>query len=181
MRGNHSLGLRSLLRDCACAALLAQWLVPAGAIAQQKDDYLLGEENRLEMVVHVLGEVARPGEYRVADDTNVLELLSKAGGGTGTARLSEVTITRLGGVGEPSALGGAGSTNGSDPAAQRVFRVNIEDILQGKTAEVPLLHPGDVVMVPRNSWAAWRTTAAVLRDLSIVATTYFIGVRAFNE
>ncbi len=50
--------------------------------AQEKERYLLGDEQKLEMIVHVFGEVARPGEYRVADDTNVLELISKAGGPT---------------------------------------------------------------------------------------------------
>jgi len=179
MRGTYSSGQRSHLRACALVAALAAWLVPAGARAQQKDDYLLGEEKRLEMVVHVLGEVARPGEYRVTDDTNVLELLSKAGGGTSMARLSDVTITRLGV--DPAAHGGVGATNGGHAPGNRVLLVNVDDILQGKTAEVPMLHPGDVVRVSRNSWAAWRTVAAVMRDLSIVATTYFIGVRAFNE
>src|SRR5688572_8546323 len=46
------------------------------------DKYILGAESRLEIVVHVLGEVERPGEYRVTDETDVLELISKAGGPT---------------------------------------------------------------------------------------------------
>jgi protein involved in polysaccharide export with SLBB domain len=119
---------------------------------------------------------ARPGEYRVPDDTNVLELLSKAGGGSQLAQLSEVTITRM----NPSTEV-AGSTHTAPVKAPRVFRVNIEHILEGKTADIPMLQPGDVVMVPRNSWSAWRTTAAVLRDLSIVATTYFLAVRTYED
>ena len=172
MRATYSTGLRSLLRACALGAVL----VPATVAAQQKDDYLLGEERRLEMVVHVLGEVARPGEYRVSDDTNVLELLSKAGGGSGLAKLSEVTITRMSANTEV-----AGSIGHVPASGQRVIHVNIESILAGKTAEVPGLQPGDVVMVPRNSWSAWRTAAAVMRDLSIVATTYFLAVRTYQD
>jgi len=175
MRATYSTGLRSLLRGCVLGGAIITGLIPAVSVAQQKNDYLLGEERGLEMVVHVLGEVARPGEYRVPDDTNVLELLSKAGGGSQLSKLSEVTITRM----QPSAEVASGTHQ--VPAAQRVFRVNIEHILQGKTAEVPILQPGDVVTVPRNSWSAWRTTAAVLRDLSIVATTYFLAVRTYED
>lgn len=175
MRATYSMGTRSLLRASVLGALILGGMLPAIAAAQQKSDYLLGEERGLEMVVHVLGEVTRPGEYRVPDDTNVLELLSKAGGGTQLARLSGVTITRL----RPSAE--VASSASQVPSTQRMFLVNIEHILQGKTADVPVLQPGDVVTVPRNSWSAWRTTAAVLRDLSIVATTYFLAVRTYED
>ncbi len=175
------MGLRPSLRTAALGALLVAGILPAGARAQQRDDYLLGEERRLEMVVHVLGEVTRPGEYRVADDTNVLELLSKAGGGTQLSRMSEVTITRM--TSEPENLASASESAIAHGGvkAQRVYRVNVEDILQGKSAEIPNLRPGDVVMVPRNSMSTWRTTAAVLRDLSIVFTTYLLAVRTYQD
>ena len=174
------MGMSPSLRSAALGVLIVAGILPGGARAQQRDEYLLGEERRLEMVVHVLGEVARPGEYRVSDDTNVLELLSKAGGGTQLSQMSEVTITRM--SSEPENLASAGeSAISGEVTTQRVFQVNVDDILKGKTAEIPNLRPGDVVMVPRNSMGTWRTTAAVLRDLSIVLTTYFYAVRVYNE
>ncbi len=174
------MGLRPSLRSAALGALVVAGLLPGGARAQQRDDYLLGEERRLEMVVHVLGEVARPGEYRVSDDTNVLELLSKAGGGTPLSQMSEVTITRM--TSEPENLASAGeSAISGEVKTQRVFQVNVDDILKGKSAEIPNLRPGDIVMVPRNSMSTWRTTAAVLRDISIVFTTYLLAVRTYQD
>jgi protein involved in polysaccharide export with SLBB domain len=133
------------------------------------------------MVVHVLGEVERPGEYRVPDDTDVLELISKAGGGSQFANYSSITITRLNP--QPVAYDVASSgTNGGSHASERIIQVNLEEILKGKSATpVPMLQPGDVVSVPRNGWFKWRTAAAVLRDLSVVFTAYLLAVRTFDD
>ena len=48
---------------------------------QQKDQYQIGLE-RLMITVHIFGEVRQPGEFLVPDNTNILELISKAGGPT---------------------------------------------------------------------------------------------------
>jgi len=53
-------------------------------------------------VVHILGEVQRPGEYRVADHTDVLELIaqvkSRVAAATGVALEEEVILW----TGDPS-------------------------------------------------------------------------------
>ncbi len=138
----------------------------ASAASAQRGDYILGEERRLEIVVHVLGEVTRPGELRVEDNTNVLEALSKAGGGTQFANLNAVTITRL----PQDAIGNS--------SGEQIIHVNINDYLNKGAAEpLPVLQPGDVVSVPRNNFSRWKTTASIIRDLSIVASTYFLYLR----
>jgi len=179
MNGIYPQGSCSLLRAVTFVLSLAAWIVPA--TAQQEDNYILGEERRLEMVVHVLGEVQRPGEYRVADDTDVLELISKAGGGSQFANLSGIMITRLNP--QPASYEIAqGGTNGDLHPSERLIRVNVDEILKGKsTTPVPILQPGDVVSVPRNGWFKWRTAAAVLRDLSVVFTAYLLAVRTFED
>jgi len=127
----------------------------------------MGEQRRLEIVVHVLGEVTRPGELRVQDNTNVLEALSKAGGGTEFANLNAVTITRL-----PQNVGIDGTP------AEQVIHVDIKEYLhRGGSKPLPVLEPGDVISVPRNNFSRWKTTASVIRDLSIVASTYFLYLR----
>ena len=42
----------------------------------------------------------------------------------------------------------------------------------------PVLQPGDVVFVPKNSWHKWKDVSAVIRDVSVVASAYFLYVRA---
>jgi protein involved in polysaccharide export with SLBB domain len=158
---------------------LAPLLVAGGAPAQTTEDYVLGVDKRLEIKVHVLGEVSRPGEYQVADDTNVLELISKAGGPTEFANIKSVILKR-----EPEA--GAYTSNEGRrvevPLTRQVIKVNLKSYLDDeKAAALPVLHPGDVVAVPRNTMHRWKTIFGMVRDLSVVASAYFLYERTFNQ
>lgn len=138
---------------------------PSAAQRTAEDSYLLGEENGLEIVVYVLGEVQRPGEYRVNDFTDVLELISKAGGPTEFASLANVSLRRR-------------DTAGLEPGGQRILEVNVSEFLSHEDAPpLPGLGPGDVVTVPRNKKAKWRTAFTMVRDLSVVVTAYLLYLR----
>lgn len=150
----------------AAAVVAGGLLLASSAGAQEPGGYIVGEQRTLEMVVSVWGEVLRPGEYRVSDATDVLQLLSKAGGPTEFAKLSGVTITH------------APGTGGDKP---RIEKVAIDQYLHwAKATAPPRLEPGDVVVVPRNAFSKWKQVAGILRDLSIVASTYFLYRRAVN-
>lgn len=139
--------------------------VPASAQRIVDDAYLLGEEQRLEIVVSVIGAVQHPGEYRVPDDTDVLELIAKAGGPNEFANLAGVSLRRR---------EGAGLQGGTE----MIIPVNISAFLSREDAPVPpVLAPGDVVSVPRNRTAKWKTAFAMLRDVSVVVTTYILYLR----
>ena len=130
-----------------------------------RDSYLMGEQQGLEMVVHVLGEVKQPGEYRVPDDTDVVELISKAGGPTELANLGSVTVRRH-------------TVLASGKESNRVFGVDVSEFLNDEDSpDPPQLAPSDVVMVPRNKTAKWRTAFAMIRDVSVVATAYLLYLR----
>ena len=60
----------------------------------KKDQYQIGPDERLLITVHIWGEVIKPGEYLVPDDTDLLELISKAGGPTEYSDLKNIKITR---------------------------------------------------------------------------------------
>jgi hypothetical protein len=155
------------------ALLLAACLWPAVALAQDRTGYLPGERQGLEMMVHIIGEVQKPGEYRVADQTNLLELLSKAGGPTQFSRLSAVSVRRV-----PAGRPFADMAGGTAPRVE-IIRVNIDEILRKQdVAPPPLLQPGDVVLVPKNSWHTWKNISGVVRDVSVVATAYFLYARS---
>jgi protein involved in polysaccharide export with SLBB domain len=124
-------------------------------------------------MVQVHGEVRQPGEYSVPDDTDILGLISKAGGTTEFGDLATVRVTHRPQPGTPEAAAGG---------AVRSEIVDIEAFLQGKAGtSLLVLQPGDVVSVSRNSWFQWRTVAAVLRDISVVATAVFLGIRTFDD
>jgi hypothetical protein len=62
------------------------------------------------------------------------------------------------------------------------MRVDLDLYLNSpEGAPIPGLQPGDVVMVPRNRKYRWKFVAGILRDLSVVASAYFLGVRAFQN
>ena len=138
----------------------------------ERGRYILGGEKKLEMLVHILGQVQRPGEYQVPDGTNVLELISKAGGPTEFAALDDIQVTH-------AAMGA--TTASVAMAGPRVVTLNLDTFLTSPTpGELPALQPGDVVNVPPNGKASWKFIAGILRDLAVVATAYFLGVRAFE-
>ena len=70
------------------------FLFSGNAFGQELEDYLLGEEQQLQIVVYILGAIDKPGEYRVSDNTDVVELIAKASGTTDFSNRSKVSITR---------------------------------------------------------------------------------------
>ena len=153
---------------------------------QDQGKYIIGSEKKLEMIVHIMGEVRKPGEYRVEDNTNLVELISKAGGPTQFSNLGGVKITRIGLMSSAS-NGGNGKSDGSARSnlkfGKRIIKINVDDYLNDENYRdrVPTLQPGDVVFVPRNTWFRWRNVVSVARDLSVIASVYFIYLRATND
>jgi protein involved in polysaccharide export with SLBB domain len=170
MRSRGAAHFSTLLLACCWAA---------APLRAQEHGYILGEEKGLQMIVHIFGEVARPGEYQVPDDTNVLQLVSKAGGPTEFSRLNDVTVTRA--FAQPMVT--SAGTDGHEAAAgPRILVVNLDEYLKSdRSATLPVLQPGDVVRVPRNKFSAWKSVAGILRDVSVIASAYFLGVRAFKN
>lgn len=151
-------------------------LATGGMFAQ--DQYLLGEEQQLQIVVYVMGEVSKPGEYRVSDNTNLVELLSKAGGETEFSNLGAVLITRP----KTPMDSRIAENEPRQNIEKEIIRFNVGNYLKKKNGPPPpMLKPGDVIYVSRNKWHKWRTMAAIVRDLAIVASTYFLYLRATDK
>lgn len=152
---------------------LVSILIMNGSIFAQ-DRYLLGEEEQLQIVVYVLGEISKPGEYRVGDNTNLVELLSRAGGETEFSNLGSVVITR---VKTPAGEKFAESKPPQN-VDKEIIQFNVSEYIKSKNGPLPpTLKPGDVIYVSRNKWYTWRTVAAVMRDLAVVASAYFLYLR----
>lgn len=162
-------------------------LVPA----QEKSmasDYMLGDEERLEMVVAIWGEVRNPGEHRVSYNTNLVELISVAGGPTDKARLKKVQLTRQSGEWSlsPEALDTIMKESESediqdvdlkrrfDAASRKIVYYDVNKYLgdQKMLMPPPILQPGDVVYVRTNSWTNWRDTIRVVHEIALIASIY---------
>ena len=118
-------------------------------------------EEQLLVPVNVWGEVEKPGLYQVPDGTNVVELLSYAGGPTEFANLSHVKVTRgAGGKGQPV-----------DVSAYLAY---------GDAGTLPRLQPGDTVYVHRNAKYSWRSFIEVVSQLAVIAGTVILYVSVAN-
>jgi len=139
-----------------------------------QDRYLLGQEEQLQIVVYVLGEISKPGEYQVADNTNLVELLSRAGGATEFSNLGSVVITRV----KSPASEKFSESEPPQNVDKEIIQFNVSEYIKSKNGPLPpILKPGDVIFVSRNKWYTWRTVAAVMRDLAVVASAYFLYLR----
>ncbi len=154
------------------------------------EQYLTGNEKKIEMIVHIWGEVKNPGEYRVSDDTNVLELISKAGGPTEYSNLKNVMLTRevtptiqisahdwkselIVDNNQPDI---SAPSENSTSMPKRVLKINLKYYLENPTPEeLPILQPGDIVHIKHNSWFRWQTAIRLTSQIAIVfqAMYYF--------
>lgn len=90
--------------------------------------------------VSVLGEVARPGVYKVYAGTRLLDVIAAAGGATDQGDTSNVTVTRT-----------VGSVDGSAGPQTQVFKVDLEALSRGEDGGAGniVIKRGDVIYVPK--------------------------------
>jgi len=180
--------MRKLILSLTLGGLALSFLV-SPALAQDnlnqktpKEDYLIGAEQNLEIIVHIWGEVDDPGEKRVPDGTNIGELVSKAGGPGEYSKLSNVILYRDVHLNPP-----AEKTNRLLSDADDFIRddydelrkngkveINLKEYLEnGKASYLPILVPGDVVQVKRNNWYTWQSIIRVASQVAIIAQVWY--------
>lgn len=142
----------------------------ASLLGQQKTElpgqrnaavYYLGTDDQLLIPVNVWGFVPRPGQYYVPNKTDLISLLSYAGGPTEDAKVSNIKIVR------------------TDPQAGRmVIPVDVKKYLN--TADerlIPQLKPGDTVIVRGTTFYWVKSMFEFLSRLTVFAQIfYFIAI-----
>lgn len=112
----------------------------------------LGTEDALMIKVFIWGQVELPGVYEVPDGTDLIAALSLAGGPTDHAKLSEVKIIRTG------------------PSDSEVITVNVKKYMNtGDISLIPVLKPGDTVVVSGTVFRMFARFATFVSQLAIVA------------
>lgn len=134
-----------------------QDLIPRGP------QYVYGDDERVKISVNVWGEVERPGSYLVPDDTDLITLLSLAGGPTSTADLRTVELSRF----------------HAQPPGNRTL--NLEKVLARPEVPPPGLLPGDTVQVPRRRAPTWGGVLRSFYELALVASTIVLVVDRVKE
>ena len=167
--------------------LLVLYWMPLQA-QTSKSEYLLGSEEKLEMQVHIWGEVRNPGEYRVSYDTDMIELISIAGGPTKDANLNNVQLTRpriardvnqetLEKIAERAGdreITKEFLTQQLKASAREVVDFDVNKYLRDRDSETPppVLKPGDIVHVKTTKWYRWREFIQALHQVALIASVY---------
>ncbi|MBN2356727.1 SLBB domain-containing protein [candidate division KSB1 bacterium] len=98
--------------------------------------YFLGSQDQVLMAVNVWGFVHRPGQYMVPYDTDLISLISFAGGPKEEAKIKNIKVVRA-----------AKSDN------PQVIEVDVKKFLStGQLTDIPVLKPGDTVVVSGSSF-----------------------------
>jgi protein involved in polysaccharide export with SLBB domain len=116
--------------------------------------YILGGKDILLINVNLWGHVQRPGIYSIPSTYGLIDLISSAGGPLKTARLSEVRIIRNN---------------------QSVLSINIDRFIKtGDSTLLPVLQPGDTIIVSGSVADIFTRVIAVLRDIAIILNVVYL-------
>jgi len=117
----------------------------------------LNEPGQLQIITYIWGHVPRPGLYIVPDDTNVLTLIALAGGPTEDARLKSIRIVRS-----------------SEFSEGEVIVVDLREYTDtGDSSLIPMLLPGDTVIVSGTAYYGFRRFVQFLSNVAVVLSVWF--------
>ena len=110
---------------------------------------------KLKINTYIWGQIHKPGLYIVPDDTDLLKLLSLAGGPTEDAKLNKIRIIRP-------------TNNG-----KKVIFVNLKKYIDtGDENLIPVLMPGDTIVVAGTIWYAVTRFTSFVADVAVLITVY---------
>jgi len=121
------------------------------------NQYYLGQANELLIRVNVWGRVHHPGQYFVPASTDLITLLSAAGGPVPRSRLGDVRIIRT-----------------SPDTGDEVILVDVKKFM--KTADsrlIPDLKPEDTVVVHGSTWQFISDFTQLVGGFASIAVVYF--------
>ena len=162
---------KKILLDVIVSICSTQLVLPAYALEKfiplnnlpaasgQSEFINSNKQNRLLIEVNMLSGVGKKGIHQVPDNTNLVEMVSLAGGPEEKADLSEVHVKRK--------MGGGFKTLGYD----------LERLVEKPGQPYPVLEDGDVIMIERES-QFW---SQALNIFGVVAGLVISGFVINNE
>jgi polysaccharide export outer membrane protein len=127
-----------------------------GKSSQSAEYYVfLGEGDELLMNVQIWGQVKSPGLYSLPEGSDVVTLLSLAGGPTENADLSRVKVLRKG------------------IERDSLYTLNVKKSLLSGEKEMVLLQPGDIVEVMPSTFHSLSNFVRFVTQVSMVVIIYY--------
>ena len=141
-------------------------LLTSGVKAQQLGrnlgaKYYLGSDDELLVPVNIWGFVQKPGQYMVPNNTDLISLISYAGGPQSSAKISKIRIVRI----------RSGMEN-------QIIEVNVKKYLNtGNQEIIPVLKPGDTIIVKGTTFSWIQNFFSFLASFAVFAQMfYFIAI-----
>lgn len=136
----------------------ASYKIPQVKRVGEGSKYYLNESNELLIRVNIWGRVQRPGQYYVPAETDLVSLMSLAGGPGTRSRLSDVKVVRQEETGE-----------------QDVLTVNVRKFIKtGDKRLIPDMKPEDTVVVHGSAWQLVADITQVVGQFALVANVYYL-------
>jgi hypothetical protein len=135
-------------RESGVALVQPTYAVPA--------NYSIAKPGELTMQINVWGYINHPGRYEVSIATDLVQLMSYAGGPGPDAKLDAVRITRF------------LKTEAGVSRAELV--VNLEDLYRVNDSAL-VLQPGDTIYIDRSNWVGIRDIVSVVTTVAVVTAT----------
>lgn len=146
-----------------CSPLLAQQMDYSSRT--QAAQYYLGSEDELLVPINIWGFVMKPGQYLVPNNTDLISLLSFAGGPNENARLSNIRIIR------------------NDPRmGTKIWKIDVKKYIDtGDRKLIPALRPGDTVIVKGTSFHWINKFFEFVSKIAVFAQIYYLITLAENR
>lgn len=169
----------------------------SGATPYRGAQYFLGSEDELLMRVNIWGFVRKPGQYMVPSDTDLISLISFAGGPVEQAKIKAIKVIRndntalntttmehgaMSGVNQsPSALG-INLAEKQKNETTRVLQIDVKKYLKtGDRNLIPALQPGDMIVVEGSTFNTVNKVLDFASKIAVVAQIYFWVTVANNR
>ena len=119
-------------------------------------NYSIAKPGELTMQINVWGLIRNPGRYEVSITTDLVQLVSYAGGPMEDAKLDEVKVTRF--------------IKTETGVSRAQFLVNLDDLYRVNESSL-ILQPGDTIFFDRTSWSTVRDVLSVVTTFAVITAT----------
>jgi len=139
----------------AHAQVTQSGLAPTLPSASAASYYYIAKPGELTMQVNIWGFVKNPGRYEVPSSTDLIQLISFAGGPVQYAKLDEVKVTRL--------------ILNDSTGAKREFILDLDHL--DKLDQTSLaLYPGDTIFIDHTAWLTIRDVFSVVTTAAVITS-----------
>ncbi|MEE4310627.1 MAG: SLBB domain-containing protein [candidate division KSB1 bacterium] len=122
--------------------------------------YFLGTEDELLMNVNIWGFVNKPGQYMVPSETDLISLISYAGGPAKGAKLSRIKLIHA---------------NANTGDRVKIVEIDVDKYLdKGDESIIPILKPGDTILVSGSTWHHINSFVEFTTKIALLAQVYYL-------